>query len=129
VVDNIAELEPIVEEIMEAEQLVQPYKQIKKEITAARRKYNGLKAALVKRLEEARAQLSPDDDRKVVLDLICEGIGRHLERYILAHRQQVVAAAENWWDKYATPMDVLEKAKEGAVNNLAIMMGSLGYVR
>jgi type I restriction enzyme M protein len=129
VMENIDELEPIVEELMETQQLVQPYQQIKKELTAARKRHKALKAALVRRIEEARAKLSEDDDREIVVDLVREGMVRHLERYVMAHRRQVVAAIENWWDKYATPVDVLETAKEDAVKRLAIMMGNIGYVR
>lgn len=125
--ENISELEPIVEEMMEAQQLVGPYKQIKKDLAAARRKYKALKAALVKRLEEARAELSAKDDKEIVLDLIREGMARHLERYVVAHRQQVVAVAENWWDKYATPMQDIEKERDKAAKQLAKLIGGLGY--
>ncbi len=126
--DNIAELEPIVEEMMEAQQLVAPYKQIKKDLAAARRKYKLLKAALVKRLEEARAKLSAEDDKDIVLDLIREGMARHLERYVVAHRQDVVAVVESWWDKYATPMQDTEKQRDKAAKQLAKLIGGLGYV-
>jgi type I restriction enzyme M protein len=125
--DNIAELEPIVEEMMEAQELVQPYKQIKKNLAAARRMYKSLKAALVKRLEEARAKLAEKDHREVVLDLIREGMARHLERYVVAHRQQVVAATENWWDKYATPMQDMEKQRDNAAKQLKTVIRGLGY--
>lgn len=125
--ENISELEPIVEEMMDAQQLVSPYKQIKKDLAAARKKYKALKSALVKRLEEARAELSAKDDKEIVLDLIREGMARHLERYVVAHRQQVVAVAENWWDKYAVPMDVIEKDRERAARALSKMVGGLGY--
>lgn len=125
--ENISELEPIVEEMMEAQQLVGPYKQIKKDLTAARRKYKALKAALVKRLEEARAKLLAKDDKEIVLDLIREGMARHLEGYVVAHRQRVVAVAENWWDKYAVPMHIIEKDREQAASALSKMVGGLGY--
>ncbi len=128
VMENIEELEPIVEEMMEAEQLVEPYRQIKKDLTAARRKHKKLKAALVKRLEEARAKLSNIDDRDVVLDLIRESMARHLERYIVAHRQQAVATCENWWDKYAKPLKHLEDLRESATERLRKLIGGLGYV-
>ena len=124
---NITELEPIVEEMMEAQQLAQPYKQIKKDLAAARRKYKALKAALVKRLEEARAKLTPKEDRELVLDLIREGIARHLERYVVAHRQEVVAAVESWWDKYAVPMQLTEQERNKAAKQLAALVGGLGY--
>jgi type I restriction enzyme M protein len=125
--ENITELELIVEEMMEAQQLVQPYKQIKKDLAAARRKYKALKAALVKRLEEARAKLTPKEDRELVLDLIREGMARHLERYVVAHRQEVVAAVENWWDKYAVPMQILERGREKCAAKLSELVGGLGY--
>jgi type I restriction enzyme M protein len=106
--DNIAELEPIVEEMMEVQQFVQPYKQIKKDFASARQKYKALKAALVKRLEEARAKLSGKGDKDIVLDLIREGMARHLERYVVAHRQQVVAVPENLWDKYHQTLEQVD---------------------
>jgi len=127
--ENISELEIIVEEMMEAQQLVGPYKQIKKDLAAARKKYKVLKAALVKRLEEARAKLSAKDDKEIVLDLIREGMARHLERYVVAHRQQVVAVAEDWWDKYAVPMQDTEKERDKAAKQLDKMIGGLGYGR
>lgn len=126
--ENISELEPIVEEMMEAQQLVGPYKQIKKDLAAARRKYKALKSALVKRLEEARAKLSTKEDKEIVLDLIREGMARHLERYVVAHRQQVVAVAESWWGKYAVPMQDTEKEREKAAKQLDEMLGGLSYV-
>jgi type I restriction enzyme M protein len=125
--ENITELEPIVEEMMEAQQLARPYKQIKKDLAAARRNYKALKAALVKRLGEARAKLTPKEDRELVLDLIREGLARHLERYLVAHRQEVVAAVENWWDKYAEPMQLTEQERNKAAKQLAALVGGLGY--
>jgi len=127
VMENVEELEPIVEELMEIEVLLQPYKQIKKDLTAARRKYKKLKAALVKRLIEAREKLSEDDDREVVLDLIREGMVRHLERYVVSHRQLVITTAENWWDKYAVPMDVIQKERDATGKSLSKLIGGLGY--
>lgn len=125
--ENVEELELIVEEMMEAQHLVQPYKQIKKDLAAARRKYKALKAALVKRLEKARAKLSAKDDREVVLDLIRGGMAQHLERYIAAHRQQVVAEAESWWHKYATPLKDTERERDKAATRLTTLVGGLGY--
>lgn len=125
--ENITEVEPIVEEMMEAQQLAQPYKQTKKDLAAARRKYKALKAALVKRLEEARAKLSAKDDKEVVLDLIREGMARHLERYVVAHRQEVVGAVEIWWDKYAVPMHDMEKERDKAAKRMTAVIGGLGY--
>ncbi len=127
VMENIEDLVPIVEETMEAQQLVQPYKLIKKDLTAARKKYKALKAALVKRLEEARAELSEEDDCEIVLDLIRKQTARHLGHYVVAHRQQAIAAAENWWDKYAVPMDALQRDRDTTARLLSKLVGGLGY--
>jgi type I restriction enzyme M protein len=127
--EHLDELEPIVEEIFEIEILLIPYKEIKGSLTAARRTYKTLKAALVRRLEEARAQLGDDNDRDVVLDLIREEISEHLERYVVFHRQQVVTAAENWWDKYAMTMEQTEKNRDEAAKRLSGLIEELGYVQ
>lgn len=126
--DNITELEPMVDEIMETQQLAQPYKQIKKNLSSARRRYKALKATLVKRLEIARSELSEKDDKDIVLDLIREGMARHLERYVLAHRQEVVVVGEKWWDKYAVPMQVTEEERDKAAKQLNMLIGGLRYV-
>ena len=54
-------------------------------------------------------------------------MARHLERYVVAHRQLVAAAVENWWDKYATPMEGTEKERDKAAKQLAKLIGGLGY--
>ena len=93
----------------------------------ARKKHKKLKAALVKSLEEARAELSDEDDRDVVLYLIREGMARHLESYVVAHRQQVVVAGEDWWDKYAHSLNALSTAREKTAEDLAKVLAGLGY--
>ncbi len=126
--ENITELEPIVEEMMEAQQLVQPYKEIKKALTAARGKYRTLEAALVKRLEEARAKLSKKDDCEMVLDLVREGMARHMERYVHEHRGQATTIMERWWDKYAAPLGMIERDRKAANERMAKLVEGLGYV-
>lgn len=107
--------------------LLLPYTRITADLTAARKKYKALKAALVQRLEEARAQLSEEDDCEIVLDLIREEMARHLERYVVAHRLLVVAIVENWWDKYTVPMQNIEKERDKAAKQLAKLIEGLGY--
>ena len=128
VMENLEELEPLVEELMEIDELLAPWKQLKKDLAQARKRYRQLKAALVKRLQEARASLSAKDDKEVVLDLIRDGLAKHLDQYVAEHRQQVVAAAEGWWDKYATPMQDIESDRGAAAKRLAAMIEGLGYV-
>ena len=50
-----------------------------------------------------------------------------LERYISAQRQQVVAAFENWWDKYRVTLTDIEHEREEASIALKAFLGGLGY--
>ena len=52
-----------------------------------------------------------------------------LDRYVSAQRQQVVAACENWWDKYRVTLADLEREREGATTTLRGFVQELGYAR
>jgi type I restriction enzyme M protein len=51
-----------------------------------------------------------------------------LERYISAQRQQVVAAFENWWDKYRVTLAAIEGERDAAAKSLRSFVRGLGYV-
>ena len=105
--------------MIETQQLVVPYKETKKKLANARKKYRALKAALVKRLEEARGKLSAKEDRDLILDLVRNEMAQHLDEYVAAHRQEIITTAETWWDKYAVPMDKIQRERESAANALS----------
>ena len=56
------------------------------------------------KLTAARALLSPDEDREMVLRIARSDLSDHLHAYVDKHRQRVIAAVQNWWGKYATTM-------------------------
>jgi hypothetical protein len=51
----------------------------------------------------------------------------HLERYLVAHRQQVVDLAGNWWGKYAVSMRDTERQHDDATKFLARLIAEVGY--
>ena len=51
----------------------------------------------------------------------------HLDAYVTAHRQQIIAALENWWDKYAVPLHQIEAERDAATTKLAGFLKDLGY--
>lgn len=53
---------------------------------------------------------------------------RILTRYIAAQRGQIVAAFENWWDKYRVTLTEIEGARAEATEKLAGFLKGLGYV-
>lgn len=64
-----------------------------------------------------------------MLALFKDGLIVELERYVTAHRQQVIAALENWWDKYRVTLQDIEVERDAAVRRLSDFMKGLGYVQ
>ena len=50
-----------------------------------------------------------------------------LERYVSAQRQQVVAAFENWWDKYRVTLTDIERDRDAAAGSLTRFLSELRY--
>ncbi|PLZ97000.1 hypothetical protein CEN45_21535 [Fischerella thermalis CCMEE 5198] len=67
---------------------------------------------MVERLQEAYEALSEDEARRLVLDLLRTDLLAQLERYVVEHRQQVIAAVETWWDKYQVTLGQIEQEEE-----------------
>lgn len=51
-----------------------------------------------------------------------------VERYIAAQRKQIVAAFENWWDKYRVTLNEIEHKRDAAAEALQGFLKGLGYV-
>ncbi|MEJ1930225.1 hypothetical protein WDZ92_08050 [Nostoc sp. NIES-2111] len=129
--DKIAELEAFIQEneadIAEIEAQLEPYREIVKQLREAKAELKTLKDELVKRLEAARAALSDEDCRDLVLAIFKDGLIAELERYVTAHRQQVIAAVENWWDKYQVTLQDIEAERDAAAKKLNEFLQGLGY--
>lgn len=130
--DKILELrafvEPIEIEILEIEAQLELYKEIKKQLTAANAKQRTLKNELVKRLQTARAGLTDEECQGLVLGIFKDGLIAELERYVTAHRQQVIVAVENWWDKYQVTLQDIEAERNVAAKRLSKFLQGLRYV-
>nr|WP_199326266.1 hypothetical protein [Nostoc parmelioides] len=129
--DKIAELEVFIQEneaeIAEIEAQLEPYKEIAKQLREAKAELKILKDELVKRLEAARAALNDEDCRDLVLAIFKDGLIAELERYVTAHRQQVITAVENWWDKYQVTLQDIETERDAAAKKLNKFLQGLGY--
>lgn len=128
---KIAELEmmvvPMEAEIAEIEKQLEPYKEIKKQLTQAKGELRTLKNELVKRLSAKRAALTDEDCQGLVLAIFKDGLTAELERYVTAHRQQVIVAVENWWDKYRVTLQDIEAQRDAARQRLSEFLSGLGY--
>ncbi|MFB2835019.1 hypothetical protein [Floridanema evergladense] len=129
--DKIAEIEQSLglaeAEIAEIEEQLKPYNEMKKQLAAAKGKLRTLKKELVKRLEAKRATLTDEDCQRLVLATFEDGLTAELERYVTAHRQQVIATVENWWDKYRVTLQDIETERDAAAKHLSEFLSGLGY--
>ena len=110
-----------------AKELKAQIKELQTEIKEAKKRFKELQKKFVKRLHEGREDLSDDKCRDIVLDIFNEKLAGHLESYVTAHRQAVIAAVENWWDKYRVTLKDIEGEREDSIDNLTEFMGELGY--
>lgn len=128
---KIAELEALIAsvevEVAAVEEQLEPYKEIKKQLAEAKTTLRKLKNELVKRLETARAALTDEQCQELVLGIFKDGLIAELERAVTAHRQQVIAAVENWWDKYRVTLQTIEAERDAAAKQLSEFLSGLGY--
>ena len=111
------------EEVLSEEDI----KMLKHDLREAKARVKTLQARLITRLGEARANLTPDRCREIVLDMAYTDLRAELERYVSAHRGQMVAALENWWDKYRVTLRDIEGERDAAVAELGKYLQGLGY--
>jgi type I restriction enzyme M protein len=120
-------VEPVGAKILELEMRIEPYNEILEKLKMAKKRLKDLQKKFIKRLNEARAALSKDECRELVLDILSEKLESHLDAYVAAHRQSVVSAVENWWDKYATALQTIEKERDNASKQLEELIRGIGY--
>ena len=105
------EIAPVLAEMNEIKAKLAPYEETCDKLTNARKKLRELEEALLERLDSARAGLTAAQTCDLVLDLAREALVRVLSAGVTAHRQQVIAAVENLWDKYRVSLTAGEKAR------------------
>jgi type I restriction enzyme M protein len=101
--------------------------QLKKELRASKKAAKALGQDFVAELADARAALSADREQSLVLAVAHSGLGAQLDGYVLQHRQCVVTALENWWDKYSETLSAIEDVQERANSRADGFLRELGY--
>ncbi len=120
--DDDDDAEPLEEVLSPAE-----LKKLKSKLTAIKKQLKTEKAAFADRLAAASTALDDTSAQHMVLgafkhDLLAEANDR-----ITRHRRAVISAFETWWDKYQTPLSVLEAERDSAAATLAGLLKELGY--
>ncbi len=100
-----------------------------------KKKLAEIKKTLKSRKDQFTAELNKGVDdltdkaaAKLLLKILHEDMQKILTSYIAAQRGQIVAAFENWWDKYHVTLTEIEGARAQATKKLAGFLKDLKYV-
>jgi len=115
--------EPTDDEVLSTAELAA----LKRQLTAAKKHQRAMYQEFITKLGKARAELSAAQERELVLRLAKNDLVAHLDGYVSAHRQQIAAALQNWWDKYAVPLHQIEISRAAAIAKLTGFLKDLGY--
>jgi type I restriction enzyme M protein len=130
--DELVDLEtriaPQLQEIEVVARKLAYYDAIKESLSRTRKQQQELLNALLQHLDARQQQLTPQECQQHILEITHNNIIAQFERYIIAHRQQVIAAIENWWDKYHVTLQEIETKRNEAAKELARYLQGLGYV-
>jgi type I restriction enzyme M protein len=100
---------------------------LKKDLGAVKKKLKALQADFVTELDSAIRGLDEGSERELVLGILRGQLVAILARYVAAHRQQVVGAFENWWDKYRYPLAGIVRERDASKKTLDTFLRGLGY--
>jgi type I restriction enzyme M protein len=116
-----ATLQPILDQLAGFDELRNALKDVKKEL-AERKK------VFADHLNVAVDGLAPEDAAMLLLTILHDDMKRIVERYVTGQRQLIVAAFENWWDKYKVTLTEIERERDAAASQLQQFLKGLKYV-
>jgi type I restriction enzyme M protein len=103
-------------------------KQLKTKLKDTKKDQKQRRNNLLTRLEQARANLDATQCRDLVLRATRDELADHIARYVAENRREIVAALENWWDKYRVTLRDIEGERDEAREQLEGYLKELGYV-
>jgi type I restriction enzyme M protein len=103
-------------------------KRWKKELSEVKKTLKAKQAQFTDEINAGVDGLSSEEAAELLLKILHDDMQKILTRYIGAQRAQIVAAFENWWDKYRVTLTEIEGARAEATEKLAGFLKGLGYV-
>jgi type I restriction enzyme M protein len=100
---------------------------LRKQLAAVRKQQKAVRQEFITKLGKARAELTADQEHDLVLRLAKNDLVTHLDGYVSAHRQQIIAVLENWLNKYVVPLHQIEAEGASVAAKLAGFLQELGY--
>lgn len=106
---------------------LQPYKQIKADLAAARAKYRELIGYFVTELKLRCSGMTAEAKQALVLELLLGDLQGGLDGALSALHHSLSAYFENLWCKYRESLSELAKARSNATKDLHTTLSSIGY--
>jgi type I restriction enzyme M protein len=103
-------------------------KALKKELGSLKKKLKALQDNFKMRLEAAVAKLDDASTRALVLGILREDLDAIIVRYVMDHRQQVVAAFDRWWEKYRVTLISIQQERDAVAERVKGFLKGLKYV-
>jgi type I restriction enzyme M protein len=103
-------------------------KELKRRLGVLKKEIKAKEQGFAQWLDAAVDALGDAGAGALLLTILRNDMQAILERYTNAQRQQVVAAFENWWDKYRVTLTSIEGERQVASEKLQRFIRELGYV-
>ncbi|AJY28973.1 N-6 DNA Methylase family protein [Burkholderia thailandensis 34] len=100
----------------------------KKELAAVKKQLKSKKESFAAHINAAVDGLSPKQAADLLLTILHNDMRAIVERYIAAQRKEIIAAFENWWDKYRVTLTEIEGKRDAAAQALQGFLKGLRYV-
>ena len=100
---------------------------LRKQLAAVRKQQKAMRQEFITKLGKARAGLTAPQEHDLVLRVANNDLVTHLDGYVSAHRQQIIAVLESWLNKYVVPLHQIEAEGASVTVKLAGFLQELGY--
>jgi len=102
-------------------------KEWKRELAELKKQLKTKKQSFVQQLNSAVDALDEAEAGALLLTILHNDMQAIVDRYIATRRREIVAAFENWWDKYRVTLTEIEGKRDAATNALQGFLKGLGY--
>ncbi|MFQ2548196.1 N-6 DNA methylase [Aeromonas caviae] len=100
----------------------------KKELTAVKKQLKVKNDSFKQHIDAAVDGLTSQAAAELLLTILHNDMNAIVERYISTQRKQIIAAFENWWDKYRVTLTEIEGKRDEAAKALKGFLKGLRYV-
>lgn len=100
----------------------------KKDLAAVKKQLKAKHDSFKQHIGTAVEGLTAEAAAELLLTILHKDMQTIVERYMAAQRKQIVAAFENWWDKYRVTLTEIEGKRDNATKALQGFLQGLKYV-